>query len=102
MRDLHCRYYCPCCTDAEQITKCLESGALSRMTASTQMNVQSSRSHAIFTLPIKQQMMAQLNLEDGNSEDQVEGNFPFQDQRGTFIDERMRNVRREVSSCRSG
>lgn len=35
--------------------KCLEIGALSRSTASTNMNAQSSRSHAVFTLLIKQQ-----------------------------------------------
>lgn len=34
--------------------ECLEAGALSRTTASTQMNTQSSRSHAIFTLTIHQ------------------------------------------------
>lgn len=33
---------------------CLKMGALSRTTASTQMNTQSSRSHAIFTLSIQQ------------------------------------------------
>ncbi|KAL3252378.1 hypothetical protein MRX96_017695 [Rhipicephalus microplus] len=60
--------------NAEQVMKCLESGALSRTTASTQMNVQSSRSHAIFTLHIKQQRVVQLNLEDGNAEDQEENN----------------------------
>lgn len=37
---------------------CLESGALARTTASTQMNTQSSRSHAIFTLTIQQSLMA--------------------------------------------
>lgn len=35
--------------------ECLKNGALSRATASTNMNSQSSRSHAIFTLHIKQQ-----------------------------------------------
>lgn len=38
--------------------ECLESGALSRTTASTQMNSQSSRSHAIFTLTIHQSLVA--------------------------------------------
>jgi len=37
---------------------CLETGALARTTASTQMNTQSSRSHAIFTLTIQQSVMA--------------------------------------------
>lgn len=34
--------------------QCLKLGALSRTTASTQMNVQSSRSHAIFTIHLCQ------------------------------------------------
>lgn len=38
--------------------ECLETGALARTTASTQMNTQSSRSHAIFTLNIHQSMVA--------------------------------------------
>lgn len=37
---------------------CLKAGALSRTTASTQMNTQSSRSHAIFTLFIHQTIVA--------------------------------------------
>ncbi|UYV65115.1 KIF21A [Cordylochernes scorpioides] len=39
---------------------CLKVGALSRTTASTQMNAQSSRSHAIFTLHIKQQRVVKI------------------------------------------
>ncbi|KAF0304360.1 Kinesin-like protein KIF21A [Amphibalanus amphitrite] len=45
-------------TSAEDCLKCLRVGALSRTTASTQMNAQSSRSHAIFTLIISQQRVA--------------------------------------------
>ncbi|XP_039512619.1 kinesin-like protein KIF21A [Pimephales promelas] len=40
-------------SEAEMI-QCLKLGALSRTTASTQMNVQSSRSHAIFTIHVCQ------------------------------------------------
>lgn len=43
--------------NAEEALQCLRLGALSRTTASTQMNTQSSRSHAIFTLHIKQQRL---------------------------------------------
>ncbi|XP_040073355.1 kinesin-like protein KIF21B [Ixodes scapularis] len=50
--------------NAEQVIKCLESGALSRTTASTAMNVQSSRSHAIFTLLLKQQRVVTLPVSD--------------------------------------
>lgn len=42
-------------TSPEQALEYLRLGALSRTTGSTQMNTQSSRSHAIFTLYIKQQ-----------------------------------------------
>lgn len=37
-----------------QLTQCLRQGALSRTTASTQMNLHSSRSHAIFTIHLCQ------------------------------------------------
>lgn len=40
-----------------QTMQLLQNGALSRATASTNMNVQSSRSHAIFTLHVKQHRM---------------------------------------------
>ncbi|XP_029428973.1 kinesin-like protein KIF21B isoform X2 [Rhinatrema bivittatum] len=38
----------------DELLQCLKQGALSRTTASTQMNVQSSRSHAIFTIHLWQ------------------------------------------------
>lgn len=44
-------------TSAREALECLKLGTLSRSTASTQMNTQSSRSHAIFTLHIKQQRL---------------------------------------------
>uniref|UniRef100_A0A8I5MV44 Kinesin family member 21A n=1 Tax=Papio anubis TaxID=9555 RepID=A0A8I5MV44_PAPAN len=43
-------------TESEMM-QCLKLGALSRTTASTQMNVQSSRSHAIFTIHVCQTRM---------------------------------------------
>ena len=45
-------------SDQEEAMHCLHMGALARTTASTQMNAQSSRSHAIFTLHIRQQRLA--------------------------------------------
>ncbi|CAE8662500.1 unnamed protein product, partial [Polarella glacialis] len=41
-----------------EMLRCLEKGALFRTTASTQMNEQSSRSHAIFTVSVEQRMHA--------------------------------------------
>uniref|UniRef100_A0A8C7YSB1 Kinesin family member 21B n=1 Tax=Oryzias sinensis TaxID=183150 RepID=A0A8C7YSB1_9TELE len=43
----------------EELLQCLKFGALSRTTASTQMNAQSSRSHAIFTIHLCQMRVCQ-------------------------------------------
>ncbi|XP_047723664.1 kinesin-like protein KIF21A isoform X7 [Prionailurus viverrinus] len=51
-------------TESEMM-QCLKLGALSRTTASTQMNVQSSRSHAIFTIHLCQtRMCPQMDAEN--------------------------------------
>ncbi|XP_069905735.1 kinesin-like protein KIF21A isoform X4 [Oryctolagus cuniculus] len=51
-------------TESEMM-QCLKLGALSRTTASTQMNVQSSRSHAIFTIHVCQtRMCPQMDAEN--------------------------------------
>ncbi|XP_077565794.1 kinesin-like protein KIF21A [Stigmatopora nigra] len=62
-------------TSAAEMMQCLKLGALSRTTASTQMNVQSSRSHAIFTIHLCQVRMCSPDNENatdnrltGNSE----------------------------------
>ncbi|KAK2914859.1 hypothetical protein Q8A73_005453 [Channa argus] len=55
----------------EELLQCLKLGALSRTTASTQMNAQSSRSHAIFTIYLCQMRVCQqlqMNGEGGNGE----------------------------------
>ena len=44
--------------DAEQMFSLLEFGSKNRTTASTLMNDASSRSHAIFTMTIKQSILA--------------------------------------------
>ncbi|XP_051529000.1 kinesin-like protein KIF21B isoform X1 [Myxocyprinus asiaticus] len=50
----------------EELLQCLKLGALSRTTASTQMNAQSSRSHAIFTIHVCQMRVCpQPHLENG-------------------------------------
>lgn len=48
-------------TSAKETLNGLQQGALSRTTASTNMNAQSSRSHAIFTLHITQQRVVKLS-----------------------------------------
>ena len=45
-----------------QTLNCLQQGALSRTTASTNMNAQSSRSHAIFAIHVKQQRVVKVTL----------------------------------------
>ncbi|XP_026161729.1 kinesin-like protein KIF21B isoform X5 [Mastacembelus armatus] len=59
----------------EELLQCLKLGALSRTTASTQMNAQSSRSHAIFTIHLCQMRVCQQHqMQNGGGEnDQVNG-----------------------------
>ncbi|KAF2364009.1 Kinesin motor domain [Trinorchestia longiramus] len=45
--------------NVEDAMQCLRAGALSRTTASTNMNAQSSRSHAVFTINLTQQRLAE-------------------------------------------
>ncbi|KAJ9600244.1 hypothetical protein L9F63_009469, partial [Diploptera punctata] len=59
---------------AEDALQCLRMGALSRTTASTQMNSQSSRSHAIFTLHIKQQRL--VRVESSEESDSIVATDP--------------------------
>ncbi|XP_063073101.1 kinesin-like protein KIF21A isoform X2 [Engraulis encrasicolus] len=54
-------------TSEAEMIQCLKLGALSRTTASTQMNVQSSRSHAIFTIHLCQVRVC-TNAEDKEGE----------------------------------
>uniref|UniRef100_A0A3P8US16 Kinesin family member 21A n=1 Tax=Cynoglossus semilaevis TaxID=244447 RepID=A0A3P8US16_CYNSE len=77
-------------SEAEML-QCLKLGALSRTTASTQMNVQSSRSHAIFTIHLCQVRVCQENETDnrvsnGNEMDEYEtltAKFHFVDLAGS-------------------
>ncbi|XP_057429249.1 kinesin-like protein KIN-4A isoform X2 [Lotus japonicus] len=50
-------------TTLKEMAACLEQGSLSRATGSTNMNNQSSRSHAIFTITLEQ--MKKLNVPNG-------------------------------------
>ncbi|XP_075870275.1 kinesin-like protein KIF21B isoform X3 [Nelusetta ayraudi] len=56
----------------EELLQCLKLGALSRTTASTQMNAQSSRSHAIFTIHLCQMRVCQQpRLQNGGGESEA-------------------------------
>ncbi|XP_019415055.1 PREDICTED: kinesin-like protein KIN-4A isoform X3 [Lupinus angustifolius] len=49
----------------KEMAACLEQGSMSRATGSTNMNNQSSRSHAIFTITLEQ--MRKINIPNGSS-----------------------------------
>uniref|UniRef100_A0A3Q3JFE6 Kinesin motor domain-containing protein n=1 Tax=Monopterus albus TaxID=43700 RepID=A0A3Q3JFE6_MONAL len=57
-------------SEAEML-QCLKLGALSRTTASTQMNVQSSRSHAIFTIHLCQVRVCASDNQDNETDNRV-------------------------------
>ncbi|XP_047431509.1 kinesin-like protein KIF21A isoform X1 [Mugil cephalus] len=58
-------------TSAAEMIQCLKLGALSRTTASTQMNVQSSRSHAIFTIHLCQVRVCSPDNNDNETDNRL-------------------------------
>ncbi|CAL1546229.1 unnamed protein product [Lymnaea stagnalis] len=72
----------------EETIQCLKCGALSRATASTNMNVSSSRSHAIFTLHIRQQRVVKddIALDDGKEADSTQAEFETLTAKFHFVD----------------
>ncbi|KAK3760377.1 hypothetical protein RRG08_029408 [Elysia crispata] len=68
--------------------QCLKSGALGRATASTNMNASSSRSHAIFTLHIRQQRVVrdQTSLEEDKETDSTQAEFETLTAKFHFVD----------------
>ncbi|KAM9334492.1 kinesin-like protein KIF21A [Symphorus nematophorus] len=58
-------------TSAAEMMQCLKLGALSRTTASTQMNVQSSRSHAIFTIHLCQVRVCSPDNDDNATDNRL-------------------------------
>ncbi|KAM9845518.1 kinesin-like protein KIF21A [Aulostomus maculatus] len=61
-------------TSAAEMIQCLKLGALSRTTASTQMNVQSSRSHAIFTIHLCQVRVCSPDNNDNETDNRLANN----------------------------
>ncbi|XP_035244711.1 kinesin-like protein KIF21B isoform X2 [Anguilla anguilla] len=57
----------------DELLQCLKLGALSRTTASTQMNAQSSRSHAIFTIHLCQMRVCQQGDLMAGEEEEING-----------------------------
>ncbi|XP_062238546.1 kinesin-like protein KIF21A isoform X3 [Platichthys flesus] len=58
-------------TSAAEMIQCLKLGALCRTTASTQMNVQSSRSHAIFTIHLCQVRVCSPDNDDNVTDNRL-------------------------------
>uniref|UniRef100_A0A1A8GYX3 Kinesin motor domain-containing protein n=2 Tax=Nothobranchius korthausae TaxID=1143690 RepID=A0A1A8GYX3_9TELE len=58
-------------SSAVEMMQCLKLGALSRTTASTQMNVQSSRSHAIFTIHLCQVRVCSADNSDNTTDNRL-------------------------------
>lgn len=58
---------------AEDMATCLDRGSNFRTTASTLMNSNSSRSHAIFTISIEQRELNEMEQNDGDQQDQQVG-----------------------------
>uniref|UniRef100_A0A8C9XQ25 Kinesin family member 21A n=1 Tax=Sander lucioperca TaxID=283035 RepID=A0A8C9XQ25_SANLU len=58
-------------TSAAEMIQCLKLGALSRTTASTQMNAQSSRSHAIFTIHLCQVRVCSPDNDDNVTDNRL-------------------------------
>lgn len=68
----------------EETSQILKTGALSRTTGSTQMNSQSSRSHAIFTLMVKQTRVVPIDDVSGQQEfESLTAKFHFVDLAGS-------------------
>ncbi|KAL0968629.1 hypothetical protein UPYG_G00269360 [Umbra pygmaea] len=68
-------------TSEAEMMQCLKLGALCRTTASTQMNVQSSRSHAIFTIHLCQVRVCASDNQDSSETDNrvADGNSEMQE-----------------------
>nr|XP_058952852.1 kinesin-like protein KIF21A [Pocillopora verrucosa] len=63
---------------AQDTLNCLQQGALSRTTASTNMNAQSSRSHAIFAIHVKQQRVVKLTDGDDKQGSEKISNYEYE------------------------
>lgn len=72
-------------TGPQDAMRCLQQGALARTTASTQMNAQSSRSHALFTILIRRQRVmpeSECGMPEGDLET-LNSKFHFVDLAGS-------------------
>ena len=84
--------------NCEEMHTCLERGTLQRIVASTQMNASSSRSHAIFTINIEQQVIeVQPEVTDG--QEYMMAKFHFVDLAGS---ERAKRTGASGNTLREG
>ncbi|XP_063596189.1 kinesin-like protein KIF21A isoform X1 [Penaeus indicus] len=90
-------------TSLDETMQCLRAGALSRTTGSTNMNTQSSRSHAIFTLLVRQQRLAPIqdaeNTEEVPEFETLTAKFHFVDLAGS---ERLKRTGATGERAREG
>lgn len=85
----------------QEALRCLQQGALARTTASTQMNAQSSRSHALFTILIRRQRVMspeECGLAEGDLET-LTSKFHFVDLAGS---ERLKRTGATGDRAREG
>ncbi|KAL0278940.1 UNVERIFIED_CONTAM: hypothetical protein PYX00_000615 [Menopon gallinae] len=91
-------------TSVAEALNLLRQGALSRTTGATQMNSQSSRSHAIFTLLIKQQRL--VKIEDDDPENSGKSEFATLSAKFHFVDlagsERLKRTQATGERAREG
>uniref|UniRef100_A0A183D9C8 Kinesin-like protein n=1 Tax=Gongylonema pulchrum TaxID=637853 RepID=A0A183D9C8_9BILA len=73
-------------TSPAQTLEVLKNGAINRRTAATNMNEQSSRSHAIFTMIIKQQRTDEQNDGSAQSEEPAATELVFLSAKFHFVD----------------
>ncbi|KAK6630614.1 hypothetical protein RUM43_014599 [Polyplax serrata] len=92
-------------TSVAEALNLLRQGALSRTTGATQMNSQSSRSHAIFTLLIKQQKLVQIE-DNADPENHGKNEFATLSAKFHFVDlagsERLKRTQATGERAREG
>ncbi|SAL95325.1 hypothetical protein [Absidia glauca] len=88
------------CFSPEELLGLLEKGSLCRTTASTDMNTVSSRSHAMFTVTLKQQFLEQADQDDSKKVPKcLTSKFHFVDLAGS---ERLKRTNAEGDRAKEG
>ena len=72
--------------NADEMAACLDAGSSQRITSSTNMNAQSSRSHGIFTISIEQHMIDDLGAAGAEAQDGADKRDEFMVAKFHFVD----------------